>query len=138
MNEQTINGMDQTVILIYPAPDGPSRRVEYQGKFVQLIVHGQQYLIFAPTELHHFHNQILAHFLADKNIPHSWKDDQTLEIRSPDITIVGGGKFRVHITDKTLELWDNSQAYGRFDGHELPQKIASTKHPWSGFDVRIT
>ena len=130
--------MDQTVILTYPAPDGPPHRAEYQGKFVQLILHGQQYLIFASTELHHFHSQILAHFLVDQHIPHHWTDDQTLEIGSSHLTIIGGGKFRVHTPDKILELWDNSQAYGRFVHHELPEQIASAKHPWSGFNVRIS
>lgn len=129
--------MAQAVILTYPAPDGPPERVDYQGKFLQLILHGQQYLIFAPAGLHRFHSQILAHFLADRNIPHSWADDQTLEISWSDLAVIGGGKFSVNTLGKTLELWDNSQAYGRFDERDLSAQIASARHPWNRFNVRI-
>ena len=129
--------MTQTVILFYTAPDGPAGAAEYQGKFLQLFLRGQQHLIFAPAELHRFHNQILAHFAVDRNIAHRWVNDQILEIESPDLTVIGGGKFRLNTEKKILELRDNSQAYGRFDARGLPQAIASTEHAWSGFDIRI-
>ena len=71
-----------------------------QGKFIQFTLRGREYLVFAPRELHQFHNQILAHFLADRNIPHRWIDDQTLDIQASDFSIMGGGKFRVNTKAK--------------------------------------
>lgn len=130
--------MIQTVILTYPSLENPSNNTVYRGKFLQFILHGQQYLIFASSELHRFHNQILAHFLTDRNIPHHWAGNQVLEIESPDLTVIGGGKFRVNTKNKTVELWDNSQAYGRFDERGLPEQIASVGHPWSNFSIRIS
>ena len=109
-----------------------------QGKFIQFTLRGREYLVFAPRELHQFHNQILAHFLADRNIPHRWIDDQTLDIQASDFSIMGGGKFRVNTKAKILKLWDNFQAYGRFDERGLTEKIATAGHSWSGFDTRIS
>lgn len=57
--------MIQTVILTYPTMENPSNYTVYRGKFLQIILYGQQYL------------------------------------------------FRVK--QKTVELWENYQVYGRFD-----------------------
>lgn len=129
--------MIQTVMLFYAAPGDPAGASEFQGKFIQLTRRGKQYLIFAVAPLHRFHSQILAHFAADRNIAHRWAGDQILEIKSPELTVLGGGKFRVNTTDRTLELWDSSQAYGRFGDRGLPEAIASAGHAWSGFEIRI-
>ena len=123
--------MTQTVILSYlAAGDG-------EGKFIQFMLSGREYLVFAPRELHRFHNQILAHFLADRNLPHRWSGDQVLEVKAPDLAVIGGGKFRVSAKTKTLELWDNSQVYGRFDARGLAGRIGAADHPWSGYSIRI-
>lgn len=124
--------MASTAILSYATASN------VEGKFIQFTLRGCEYLVFAPRELHQFHNQILAHFLADYNIPHRWINDQTLDIEASDFSITGGGKFRVNTKAKTLELWDDSQVYGRFDEQGLTEKIAAAGHPWSGFDVRIS
>jgi hypothetical protein len=129
--------MVQAVILFYTANDGLPDSAENRGKFLQLTVSERQYLVFAAGELHRFHSQILAHFAADRNIAHRWLNDQKLEINSPELAIIGGGKFHVNTANRTLDLWDNSQAYGRFDASGLAEAIASAGHPWSGFDIRI-
>jgi hypothetical protein len=108
-----------------------------EGKFIQLVLDGQEYLVFAPRELHRFHNQILARFLEEQNIPHHWILDQELVIEHPGLAVTGGGKFRVDPRSGTLELWDNSQVYGRFDEQGLAAKIAAAGHAWSGFEIRI-
>jgi len=130
--------MAQTVIILYLATDGAPDSAECRGKFLQLALDGTHYLVFAPAELHRFHNQILAHFAVDRNIAHRWVDDQELKIQSAQLTVIGGGKFRVDTARESLELWDNSQAYGRFDARGLEDAIASAGHSWSGFDIRIT
>jgi len=123
--------MAQTIILSYlTASNG-------EGKFIQFMLGGREYLVFAPRELHRFYNQILAHFLAERSLPHRWKDAQSLEIEAPDLTVIGGGKFRVNMETKTLELWDDSQVYGRFDERGLAQRIGTTDHPWSGYIIQI-
>lgn len=123
--------MTQTVILSYlAAGDG-------EGKFIQFMLGGREHLVFAPRELHRFHNQILGQFLADRNLPHRWSDHQVLEINTPDLVVTGGGKFRVNTETKTLELWDNSQVYGRFDARGLAARIGAADHPWSAYTIRI-
>ena len=51
--------------------------------------------------------------------------------------VSGGGRFRVDTLTETLLLWDNSQAYGRFEESGLSDKIAGAGHPWSGYEVKI-
>ena len=53
------------------------------------------------------------------------------------MTVSGGDRFRVNALTETLLLWDNSQAYGRFEESGLPDKIAGAGHPWSGYEVKI-
>lgn len=107
------------------------------GKFLQLVWHGEEYLVFAPAAAHRFHNQILARFLAERNIDHRWRDEQTLEFEADRLEVVGGGRFRLDANARTLELWDNSQAYGRFTEPGLAQRIAGADHAWSAYRVEI-
>ena len=129
--------MNPAIIITYPAaPDTPvTARIE--GKFVQLRLKNEEYLVFAEAGLHRFHNQILAQFLTDRGLPHRWRDDQTLEVDLPEFAVSGGGRFRADPETRTLELWNSSQAYGRFEERGLPEKIAAAGHAWSGFTIRI-
>ena len=129
--------MKPTVIVEYALSRDAPAAPEREGKFVQLVLRDREYLVFAPRELHRFHNQILGQFLAERNLPHRWSGAQVLEIKVPDLAVIGGGKFRVSMETKILELWDNSQAYGRFDARGLAERIGTTDHPWSGYTVRI-
>lgn len=129
--------MPHTVIILYPAIDEAPDAAGCRGKFIQLTLGGTQYRVFATAELHRFHNRILAHFAADRNIAHRWVNDEQWEVHAPELRVVGGGKFRADTAGKVLELRDSSQAYGRFDARGLPQAIAAAGHPWSRFDVRI-
>ncbi|HYA39478.1 MAG TPA: hypothetical protein VEI74_14520 [Candidatus Methylomirabilis sp.] len=123
--------MTKTIILSYLASGNG------EGKFIQFTLGGREYLVFAPRELHRFHNQILAHFLAERRLPHRWNNEHLLEIEAPDLTVIGGGKFRVNTEMKTLKLWDDSQIYGRFDERGLAQRIGTADHPWSGYLIQI-
>jgi hypothetical protein len=122
------------VILTYGIdPDAP----EAEGKFLQLTLRGREHLLFARRDLHRFHNQILAQFLEDQGIPHHWIMDQTLHVESSDVKIIGGGRYHADRKARTLELWDNSQAYGRFNERGLKEKIAAAESPWRGFSITI-
>ena len=127
-----------TVILEYRLPDDSYDRPMRQGKFLQLMWHGQEYLIFAPPGLHRYHNQILAHFLRENRIPHRWITQETLEFAHPALVVIGGGRFRVNTDEKSLSLWDDSQVYGRFQAPGLADNIASAGHPWSRFTIMIS
>jgi hypothetical protein len=50
---------------------------------------------------------------------------------------VGGGRFRVDLERGTLDLWDDSHAYGRFDERGLAARFAAAEHPWRGLVLRI-
>lgn len=126
------------VILEYRSPDAPHDRPVRQGKFLQLMWRGREYLIFAPAELHRYHNQILAHFLTDNAIPHRWVTQETLEFAHPALFVIGGGRFQVNTGEKTLALWDDSQVYGRFQAPGLADKMAAVGHPWSRFTVSVS
>lgn len=121
-------------IHVYP---GPGEESLIEGKFLQLVWQGREYLIFVSATRHRYHNQILAQFCADQGIAHRWVTDQRLEVADPSLTVLGGGRFRADARTRTLELWDNSQAYGRFVEHGLCERIAAAEHPWAGYSVTI-
>jgi hypothetical protein len=117
------------------APDGVPQDLE--GKFLQLSWRGQEYLVFASGEPHRYHNQILGRFLQERGVPHRWLGPQQLEVDDPGLVVLGGGRFRASGLRRTLELWDDSHAYGRFREVGLAQSLAAAGHRWSGFDLRI-
>lgn len=129
--------MQNILILTYPPLGDESQPGVYEGKFLQLTWRGQGYLIFASRQLHHYHNQILGNFLADNRIAHRWVTEARLEVNDPDLVVIGGGRFRLNLGDMHLELWDNSQLYGRFDEQGLFEKIAAAHRPWSSVKVSI-
>ena len=76
------------VIIDYPLPESAANRTEYEGKFLQLHWRGREYLVFAPLTRHRYHNQLLAHFLADHAIPHRWLKQETLQIDELELTVI--------------------------------------------------
>ncbi len=129
--------MPETILHDYCASDtGPDLEI-CQGKFLRLVLHGQDYLVFSPGSLHRYHNQILARFLHDKGVVHHWATEERLEYDTTSAQVNGGGRFRLRRDEGTLELWDDSHVYGRFDSHGLMEGIARAGHPWSGYRVTI-
>jgi hypothetical protein len=124
---------DSLLIIEYGAPPNTA----YGGKFLQIRLHRQEYMLCSPAALHPYHSQILARFVEDEQIPYRWVDPETLELDAPELTVLGGGRFEVNLQLRMLSLWGHSQAYGRFEEHGLAQRIASTAHPWSELQVRI-
>ncbi len=127
--------MTITKILTYGIKEDAT---DVRGKFLQLRFAGHEYLLFAPKELHGFHNHILAHFLEDRELAHYWEDEHTLKVDAHGIEIVGGGKFVLDTAARKLDLFDNSQAYGRFDERGLGERLAAAGHPWSEFKIGIS
>jgi hypothetical protein len=110
---------------------------EVQGKFLQLRLAGTEYLLFAPKQLHQFHSNLLAHFLEDRELAHHWENEQTLAVDAANVRVVGGGKFRLDSGARTLELFDNSQAFGRFDERDIAARIRAAGHWFSDFSIRV-
>jgi len=129
--------LSRPVVIHYSAPHAEPEPPEFEGKFLHLVWRGQEYLAFAPSGLHRYHNQLLAHFLQDQGIPYRWVTEQDLDFEHPQLQVKGGGRFRANTSEKTLKLWDDSQVYGRFQEAGLAAKIAATDHPWCGFRVII-
>lgn len=126
----------RTSLVLYASLAG-AEATTLTGKFLQLVWQGDEYLVFAAAAAYRFHNQILARFLAERGIDNRWRDEQTLEFDTQAIDVVGGGRFRMNGYARTLELWDNSQAYGRFAESGLAQRIAAADHAWSSYQVVI-
>lgn len=118
----------------YPSTDSVLRS---QGKFLQLRWQGVEHLILADGRIHGYHNQILAAFAAEQGLSHRWITADQLKLQHPDLEVLGGGRFRLDREAGTLELWDDSQAYGRFREQGLAERIAAAGAPWSELQVRI-
>ena len=128
--------MKKIIILVYTFNENQEHSI-IEGKFLQLVLNNQEYLLFAPIELHHYHNQLLGCFLDEQSLPYQWKKKQTLDFDVAGLTVLGGGRYRVDLNSKILTLYDNSQVYGRFDQNGLIEKITKAGHSWSDFVIKI-
>ncbi len=117
--------------------DAPPQTALLEGKFLQLLWNGQEYLLFAPASRHRYHNQILAWFCETHGIVHRWVTPERLEVTDPGLSVRGGGRFRAEADTRRLRLYDTSQAYGRFDERGLAERIAAADHPWRHYTVTI-
>jgi Janus/Ocnus family (Ocnus) len=129
--------MPELLIETYPPPGDPEPRA-YDGKFVQLSWRGQDYLVLAARERYRYHNQILARFMSEHGIAYRWTTGAVLEVQATDLNVRGGGRFMLDLEAGRFDLWDNSQAYGRFDERRLAATIAGAGEPWSRLAIRIT
>jgi len=126
--------MSHTTVVTYP---DFREEQDFGGKFLHIMLRGKEYLLFATSDQHQFHNQILAHFLADQDIPFYWVSEENLQIEEPAITIHGGGRFQLDIKRQILHLRDNSQAYGRFDDQRVRQSLAAAGGMWNRLKLCI-
>jgi len=138
MTDAGPSGAVRCNVLSFPAGQGeePEGRPA-GGKFLQLLWRGEDYLVFADREVHGYHNQILAHFLADRGIPHRWLAQDRLEADHPALRVLGGGRFRLDRAGGRLYLWDDSQAYGRFVEARVREGLAGAAAPWSKMTLVI-
>lgn len=129
--------MSKLIIESYPPLSQLDDEAMVEGKFIQFRWQGYEYLLFATRDQHQFHNQMLAHFLVDHKLPHHWRNGEHLEFELTDFSVVGGGRFRFTRDPALLELWDNSQAYGRFNGEGLADRVRTSGHPFSSGQIII-
>jgi hypothetical protein len=123
------------IVLTYPSPIEAQSPVE--GKFLQLRWAQGDYLLFSAAAELRYHNQILGRFLSEQGIPHHWEDDERLVFAHPELEVVGGGRFRLDLVDRTLQVWDTSGVYGRFDVAALSAQLAAAGGPWEGLALSV-
>ena len=101
--------------------DVPER---YAGKFVQIRKGSTEYLVFSPKKFTRFHADIVRRFCTDREIRGVFNSQsKSFDVRDPSWVVAGGGKFEIDRGKKFLHLYDNSMAYGKFDGRGLKEKI---------------
>ena len=138
VDEATGAIMTSTEILVYPASLSRLEQTEVEGKFLRLSWRHRSYLVFAAFERYRYHNQILARFAEDHGLSYRWIDACTLEVDSRELQVHGGGRFRLDPRQQRLDLWDNSQLYGRFEEAGLAEALAGAAHPWCRLRIRVS
>ncbi len=107
------------------------------GKFVQVNKDRSDYLILSPKELSKYHANIVERFCKQNNIDGYYnKEYHIFEIVDPVCEVIGGGKWKIDDQDKRIHLFDDSQAYGKFNTIGLKDKILSDKQ-FNGYQIRI-
>ncbi len=107
------------------------------GKFVQIRHEFTEYLIFSPTEFTKYHANIVERFCMDKRIEGRYDSRGKLyDIADSAWIVVGGGKYEIDETNRTIKLYDNSMAYGKFNIQGLRENIHSLPR-FSAFTVSI-
>lgn len=107
------------------------------GKFVQIQNDNTEYVVFSPGEFTKYHANIVERFCLDKGIEGRYDDEgKRYIIADKEWHVVGGGKFELDARKRSLRLYDNSMAYGKFDAVGLKDKLNAAKF-WPGFTVLI-
>jgi hypothetical protein len=107
------------------------------GKFVQIRNGNTLYLVFSPKEFTKYHANIVERFCMDKGIEGSYDSKREIfAITDQSWQITGGGKFERDANKKTIKLYDNSMAYGKFDVTGL-KEIFGALPEFSGYAVSI-
>jgi hypothetical protein len=107
------------------------------GKFVQIRNDDTEYLVFSPREFTKYHAGIVERFCLDKGIEGSYDAERKrYDIADQAWVVAGGGKFELDREGKTIRLFDDSMAYGKFDRTGLAGKLRSLSG-FAGFTVLI-
>ena len=114
--------------------------VPYQrkGKFVQIRDKDTEYLVFSPQGFSSYHADIVERFCDSMKIQGVYnKEHYSYKIHTPGWIVVGGGKWIVNQKDKTLYLFDDSGAYGKFDTSGLGERIKNNSSSFYDYSVLI-
>jgi hypothetical protein len=107
------------------------------GKFVQIQYGSMEYLILSPKEFTKYHANIVERFCLDKGIEGDYDSGgKRYDIFDHAWIVAGGGKYEIDTDKKTVKLYDDSMAYGKFDISGLTEKLLSLPE-FHGFTVRI-
>jgi hypothetical protein len=107
------------------------------GKFVQIRHGSTEYLVFSPKEFTKYHSNIVERFCLDKGIEGAYDSEgKRYDISDRAWIVAGGGKYEIDAGKRTMKLFDNSMAYGKFDIAGLKEKILSLPE-FNAFTLRI-
>ena len=107
------------------------------GKFVQIRNGNMLYLVLSPKEFTKYHANIVERFCMDKGIEGRYDPRrEKFTVDDQAWIIVGGGKFERNSNKKTIKLYDNSMAYGKFDPMGLKELLGALPE-FSGYDIII-
>ena len=105
------------------------------GKFVQIRNQSMEYLVLSPKEFTQYHANLVERFCLDMGIEGSYDvERKRYDIYDQAWVIVGGGKFEIDATKKTIRFYDDSMAYGKFNSRGLAEKVSSLP-AFSGYSV---
>lgn len=103
----------------------PARR---SGKFLVLRNDDTEYLVFSPLKLTPYHSNLLERFCRERGLKGSYDSERKrYSIEEPPWVVEGGGKFTLDAEDKTIRLYDDSMAYGKFNPSGLREKLLRIK-----------
>ena len=107
------------------------------GKFVQIRHGSTEYLVFSPKEFTKYHSNIVERFCLDKGIEGVYDSEgKRYDISDSAWIVAGGGKYEIDMGARTVKLFDDSMAYGKFDIAGLKEKILSLPE-FNAFTLRI-
>jgi hypothetical protein len=107
------------------------------GKFVQIRNGNTLYLILSPKDLTKYHANIVERFCMDKGVEGRYDSKrEKFFVQDQAWGIVGGGKFERDTDKKTIKLFDNSMAYGKFKAEGLKEALTALPE-FSGYTVTI-
>ena len=107
------------------------------GKFVQIRNGNTLYLVLSPGDFTKYHANIVDRFCMDNGIEGSYDAKrEKFAITDQAWVIVGGGKFERDANKKTIKLYDNSMAYGKFDATGLKEMLGAIPD-FSGYAITV-
>lgn len=107
------------------------------GKFVQIRNETTEYLVFSPKEFTKYHANIVERFCLDSGLEGAYDSEGKIyNIADRAWTVTGGGKYVINTTQKTVRLYDESQAYGKFPTQGLRDALLSLPE-FAGFTVLV-
>lgn len=110
---------------------------KWSGKFVQIRNDDTEYLVISPQELTPYHADLVERFCLENDISGTLDPaKKRYDIHDPSWTVAGGGKFEIDKTNKSIRLYDNSMAYGRFESRGLREKVRRIAQ-FSDFEIMI-
>jgi hypothetical protein len=107
------------------------------GKFVQIRNGNTLFLVLSPRDYTKYHANIIERFCMDNGIEGRFDSrKEKFTIHDQAWVIVGGGKFERDTNKKTIKLYDNSMAYGKFDATGLKELLGALSE-FFGYSIMI-
>lgn len=107
------------------------------GKFVQLRRGDALFLVLSPKDFTKYHANIVERFCLDRGLKGGYDAERKrYRIHDAAWSIAGGGKFAIDGRRKTIKLFDDSMAYGKFDATGLRDMLLGLPQ-FAAFTVEV-